>query len=211
MIAFVKGPLIGVEEDVIVVEAGGVGLEIRVPLSVLEQLPAIGKEVKIDTYFQVREDGMSLYGFLNRQDKIMFKQLLGVNGVGPKAALGILSTLRPDDLRMAIISGDAKAISRAPGIGAKTAQRVILDLKDKVSMDQVAENWLQSGGGGAAASEAENAAAGLAGAAREAVQALVALGYSNLEASKAVKKVELLEGMTTEDVLKASLKYLSFL
>lgn len=211
MIAFVKGPLIGVEEDIIVVEAGGVGLEIRVPLSVLEQLPAIGKEVTIDTYFQVREDGMSLYGFLNRQDKIMFKQLLGVNGVGPKAALGILSTLRPDDLRMAIISGDAKAISRAPGIGAKTAQRVILDLKDKVSMDQVTESWLQSGGGGTAASEAENAAAGLAGAAREAVQALVVLGYSNLEASKAVKKVELLEGMTTEDVLKASLKYLSFL
>lgn len=211
MIAFVKGPLIGVEEDVIVVEAGSVGLEIRVPLSVLEQLPAIGEEVKIDTYFQVREDGMSLYGFLNRQDKIMFKQLLGVNGVGPKAALGILSTLRPDDLRMAIISGDAKAISRAPGIGAKTAQRVILDLKDKVSMDQVTESWLQSGGKGAAASEAENAAAGLAGAAREAVQALVALGYSNLEASKAVKKVELSEGMTTEDVLKASLKYLSFL
>ncbi len=211
MISFVKGPLIGIEEDIIVVAAGSVGLEIRVPLSVLEQLPAVGEEVKIYTYFQVREDGMSLYGFLSRQDKLMFKQLLGVNGVGPKAALGILSALRPDDLRIAIISGDAKAIARAPGIGAKTAQRVILDLKDKVSMDQAAEDWLRAGGAGAETPAAENGAAGLAGAAREAVQALVALGYSNMEASKAVKKVELSEGMTTEDVLKASLKYLSFL
>lgn len=201
------------EEDAIVVETGGVGLEIRVPLSVLEQLPAIGEEVKIHTYFQVREDGMNLYGFLSRQDKQMFKQLLGVNGIGPKAALGILSTLRPDDLRMAILSEDAKAISKAPGVGAKTAQRIILDLKDKVSMDQLTEHWLSANGAGAGsgAGDADGSSAaltGLAGAAKEAVQALTALGYSNMEASRAVKKVELAEGMTTEDVLKASLKYL---
>ena len=89
------------------------------------------------TYFQVREDAMSLYGFLSRQDREMFKQLIGVNGIGPKAALGLLGTLRPDDLRLAILTGDAKAISRAPGIGAKTAQRIILDLKDKVSAQEM--------------------------------------------------------------------------
>lgn len=210
MISFVRGPLAAVEEDSVVVEAGGVGLEIRVPLSVLEQLPSLGEEVKMYTYFQVREDGMNLYGFLHVQDRQMFRQLLGVNGIGPKAALGILSAMRPDDLRMAIVSGDAKAISRAPGVGTKTAQRIILDLKDKVSMDQVTENWLNAGG----EMEQKDSAAsayGLAGAAREAVEALVALGYTSMEASRAVKKVSLQEGMTAEDVLKASLKHLSFL
>ena len=210
MISFVRGPLAAVEEDSVVVEAGGVGLEIRVPLSVLDQLPSLGEEVKMYTYFQVREDGMNLYGFLHVQDRQMFRQLLGVNGIGPKAALGILSAMRPDDLRMAIVSGDAKAISRAPGVGTKTAQRIILDLKDKVSMDQVTENWLKAGG----EMEQKDSAAsayGLAGAAREAVEALVALGYTSMEASRAVKKVSLQEGMTAEDVLKASLKHLSFL
>lgn len=208
MIAFVRGPLMEIEEDSVVVETGGMGLEIRVPLPVLEQLPALGQEVKLYTYFQVKEDGMSLFGFLSPQDKSMFKRLIGVNGVGPKGALGILSVLRPDDLRMAVISGDAKAIARAPGIGVKTAQRVILDLKDKVSMDEVMEGFLPSAGSG---KEEAAGALGLAGAAREAVMALTALGYSNLEASKAVKKAELTEGMTTEEALKAALKHLSFL
>ena len=133
MIAYVKGPLIQIEEDRVVVETGGIGLEIRIPFSLFGQLPPIGEEVRLHTYFQVREDGMSLYGFLSRQDKTMFKQLLGVNGVGPKGALGILSVLDPDGLRVAVVSGDAKAIAKAPGIGLKTAQRVILRLKSSFS------------------------------------------------------------------------------
>ena len=207
MISFVRGPLAAVEEDSVVIEAGGVGLEIRVPLSVLEQLPSLGEEVKMYTYFQVREDAMSLYGFLNRQDREMFRQLIGVNGVGPKAALGILSTMTPDDLRMAIVTGDAKAISRAPGIGPKTAQRLILDLKDKVSMEEVLGNLALPSDGGTSAALGT---IGMGEAAKEAVQALVALGYSNMEANKAVKQVEVTETMTAEDVLKASLRYLSF-
>lgn len=207
MISYIKGPLTAIEEDVIVVEAGGVGMGIHVPLSVLDRLPGIGREVTVYTYFQVREDAMSLFGFLNRQDRDMFRQLIGVNGVGPKAALGILSVLTPDDLRLAIVTGDAKAISRAPGIGPKTAQRLILDLKDKVSMDEVLGNLAQPCDGGAAAVPGF---AGLGEAAKEAVQALVALGYSNVEANKAVKQVEVTETMTAEDVLKASLRYLSF-
>ena len=207
MISYIKGPLTAIEEDVIVVEAGGVGMGIHVPLSVLDRLPGIGREVTVYTYFQVREDAMSLYGFLNRQDRDMFRQLIGVNGVGPKAALGILSTMTPDDLRMAIVTGDAKAISRAPGIGPKTAQRLILDLKDKISMEEVLGNLALPCDGGASAALGT---ASMGEAAKEAVQALVALGYSNMEANKAVKQVEVTETMTAEDVLKASLGSLSF-
>ena len=207
MISYINGPLTAIEEDVIVVEAGGVGMGIHVPLSVLDRLPGIGREVTVYTYFQVREDAMSLYGFLNRQDREMFRQLIGVNGVGPKAALGILSTMTPDDLRMAIVTGDAKAISRAPGIGPKTAQRLILDLKDKVSMEEVLGNLALPSDGGTSAALGT---IGMGEAAKEAVQALVALGYSNMEANKAVKQVEVTETMTAEDVLKASLRYLSF-
>ena len=180
MISYIKGPLTAIEEDVIVVEAGGVGMGIHVPLSVLDRLPGIGREVTVYTYFQVREDAMSLYGFLNRQDRDMFRQLIGVNGVGPKAALGILSTMTPDDLRMAIVTGDAKAISRAPGIGPKTAQRLILDLKDKISMEEMLGNLALPCDGGASAALGT---ASMGEAAKEAVQALVALGYSNMAVS----------------------------
>lgn len=198
----------GIEEDSIVVEAQGVGLAIHVPASLLPELPRLGEEVTVYTYFQVREDAMTLYGFLHRQDRDMFRQLIGVNGIGPKGALGILSVLRPDDLRMAIVSEDVKALAKAPGIGNKTAQRMILDLKDKISMDDVLGNMAQADG---AAVLGAAAMAGLAEAAKEAVQALVALGYSNTEASRAVKQVEIVDGMTSEDVLKASLKHLTFL
>ena len=140
----------------------------------------------------------------------MFTMLLTVSGIGPKGALGILSSLTPDDLRMAIVTGDSKAISRAPGVGNKTAQRVVLELKDKLDASEVFSSALDHGHGGAAAVDA-GAAAGVYGAQKEAVEALVALGYSNVEASRAVKKVELSEGMTVDQILKASLKNLNFL
>ena len=200
MISYVKGILAEKAKDRIVVESGMMGIGIFVPMSVLEVLPPLGEEVKIYTHLQVREDDMSLYGFLSRSDLEMFRQLLGVNGIGPKGALGILSALRPEDLRLAVMTGDAKAISRAPGVGAKTAQRIILDLKDKVQAED----------GSAAVSPA--AGNGLSGnAAKEAVEALVALGYTNAEAVKAVKSANVTEEMDSEAVLKASLKYLAFL
>ena len=203
VISYVKGALAEKSGDRIVVEAGPVGLGIYVPLSVLEVLPPLGEEVKIYTYLQVREDDLSLYGFLDRQDLDMFRRLIGVNGIGPKGALGILSALSPDDLRLAILTGDAKAISKAPGVGAKTAQRIILDLKDKVS----AEEMLAS----VADTEERTSVPLMQEAGREAATALVALGYSNLEASKAVKNVQITEDMDAEAVLRASLKYLAFL
>ena len=209
MISYVKGILAAIEEDRIVVETGGIGYGIRVPLSLLEELPALGTEVTVHTYFQVREDSMTLYGFLHPQDREMFRQLIGVNGIGPKGALGILSVMRPDDLRMAVVSGDAKAISKAPGIGPRTAQRLILDLKDKVDLDEVISGF--SGTGTAAGSGSVREISGLAAAAKEAAEALTALGYTAAEASRAVKQVEVTEGMNAEDVLKASLKFLTFL
>ena len=148
---------------------------------------------------------MTLYGFLSRQDQQMFEQLLGVNGIGPKAALGILSTLQPDDLRMAIISEDAKAISRAPGIGPKTAKRVILDLKDRIKMEDILPGSFAGG-----SEVPSSAATGMEGVGKEAIEALVALGYSMTEATKAVRQVEITEGMSAEAVLKGSLKYLAF-
>lgn len=206
MISFIRGPLVEKEEDVIVVEAGCVGYNIHVPLSLLEELPPLGNEVRIYTYLQVKEDSMSLYGFGSRQELKLFKQLLGVNGIGPKGALGILSAMRPDDLRLAVISGDAKAIARAPGIGVKTAQRLILDLKDRISAEDVL--GMQENGGNTREAAGKGGPKGAAG--KEAVDALVALGYSAMEAAGAVRKVEVTEAMTAEDVLKASLKYLAF-
>ena len=209
MISYIKGTLEAVEEDLIIVETGGIGYGIRVPLSLLEELPSLGYPVTVHTYFQVREDSMTLYGFLSRQDREMFKQLISVNGIGPRGALGILSVMRPDDLRTAIVSGDAKAISRAPGIGPKTAQRLILDLKDKVDLEEVISGF--GGGNGSGSTVRTGELSGLASAAKEAVEALTALGYTGAEASRAVKRVEITEGMTSEDVLKASLKFLTFL
>ena len=178
------------------------GYEIFIPLSVFEKLPGVGREVKLYTYFQVREDAMCLYGFLSRQDLKMFKQLISVNGIGPKGALGILSAMDPDDLKRAVISGDAKAISKAPGVGAKTAQRIILDLKDKIDIEDMIP---------AAFKEAVNELGKETGVTGEAIDALTALGYSPAEAGRAVRQVEVTDTMSVEDVLKASLKHLAFI
>ena len=200
MISYVKGILTEIIEDTIIVETGGIGVEIHVPLTLIGSLPHIGDELKIYTYFKVAEDSMSLYGFENRRDLDMFGQLIAISGIGPKGALAILSTLSPDELRMAVIAGDAKAISAAQGIGAKTAQRVILELKDKIS----AEDLLGSAGYKNTASVASNENT----ASSEAVEALIALGYTGSQALRAVREVEIDDSMDSEAVLKAALKYL---
>lgn len=210
MIHFIHGILSDVAEGLVVVEAAGVGYGIHVPASVIGALPPIGEEIKIYTYFSLTQNGVDLYGFLSPEDRAMFTMLLTVSGIGPKGALGILSALTPDDLRMAIVTGDSKAISRAPGVGNKTAQRVVLELKDKLDATEVFSSALDHDHGAGAAVDA-GTAAGVYGAQKEAVEALVALGYSNVEASRAVKKVELSEGMTVDQILKASLKNLNFL
>ena len=198
MYAYIKGELAEKNIDSIVVEAAGVGYLIYIPTQYFDMLPDEGEDVKIYTYLCVREDAMILYGFLSN-DLEIFKLLITVSGIGPKGGLAILSTLSADDLRFAILSGDSKAISKAPGIGAKTAQRVILDLKDKLSLEDAFEKKLENQTSGAAVSMNSTVK-------NDAVMALNALGYSSTESLKAVSKVDITEDMDVEDVLKLALK-----
>ena len=197
MITYIRGILEGMEEDKVIVDVGGVGYGIYMAGTAMGRLPALGKEVKIHTYV------MQLYGFLTRDELRVFRLLIGVSGIGPKGGLGILSALGPDDLRFAVASNDVKAIQAAPGIGKKTAEKLILELKDKLKLEDALENT---------ANAVQNTADTSAGMANEmtgeAVQALVALGYGNTEALKAVRQVEITEEMSVEDVLRQSLKYM---
>lgn len=203
MYAYIKGILTDMSEDTVVVEAGGIGYNIHTTGQTFDYLPSVGEEVKLYTYLNVREDAMMLYGFLTKDDLRVFKLLLGVSGIGPKGALAILSVMTTDDLRFAVLGEDAKAIARAPGVGAKTAQRLILELKDKFSLEDAFEQKL--------AHTNEAAAEGMKGVKNEAVAALVALGYSSSEALQAIGKVEITEGADVEDVLKAALKNMAFM
>ena len=203
MYSYIKGELVEIQPESIVVEAGQIGYEIRMPANMVGRLGGIGQSVKVYTYLHVKEYLMELYGFLSRDDLQVFRLLLGVNGIGPKGALAILTALTPDDLRIAVLGEDAKAIAKAPGIGSKTAQRVILELKDRLSLVPVAGNASPA----AQAISQDSSSAVKA----EAVQALVALGYSSSEAWKSVGKIELAPEMTVEELLKVCLKQMSFL
>lgn len=200
MYAYFKGLVTDIEEDSIILECNNIGYRIYVPTSVISDLAGLGNEVKIYTYTCVREDAFILYGFLTKDDLNIFKKLITVNGIGPKGALGILSTLSADDLRFAIIAGDSKAISKAPGIGAKSAERIILELKNKVDL-QFEHNSV---------SISTNRPTSLNMTARnEAVEAMVALGYHSSEALKAVNQVEVSDEMDSGEVLKLALKAIS--
>ena len=211
MIAYIKGELAATDVDTVVVEAGGLGYEIYVPASVYEGLPAVGAQVRLHTYLHVREGGIQLFGFLDRDSLEVFKLLITVSGTGPKGALGVLSVISPNELRFAILADDAKTISRAPGIGAKTARKLILELKDKLHPEDVFGRQLGSTESSAAAganiaSEEAGAADAMNRIRREAVAALEALGYSATESLQAVRRVELQEDMDTEELLKRALK-----
>ena len=190
MYAYMIGRVADLSEEILVLEVGHIGYNIRIPGSVAGMLPPIGEEVKIYTYTSVREDAIQLFGFLTKDDLEMYRQLIAVNGIGPKGGLALLSVMSADELRMAVLAQDAKAIARAPGIGGKTAQRIILELKDKVSLQDA---FTASGAGDSARNEA--------------VEALVALGYAASDALRAVKAVEQAD-MDVEALLKAALRKL---
>lgn len=208
MIAYIKGILADVREDGIVVEAGSIGYNIMVSGNVIGMLPGIGSEVKIHTYTHVREDAFLLYGFLTKDDLEIFKKCITVSGIGPKGALAILSVMDADSLRFAIISGDAKAIAKAPGIGARTAERLILELKDKVKIEDTLVGREVAAGSMLDAADGTSGASGVNAMKKDAVEALVALGYSSTEALKAVNQIENPENMDSEAILKAALKYI---
>lgn len=199
MIAYVKGTVADISADNAVIDVNGIGYNIRISATTAEILPGIGQDVKMYTYTLVREDAFQLFGFLSRDDLDIFKQCISVNGIGPKGALAILSVMDADTLRFAIMSGDAKAIAKAPGIGARTAERLILDLKDKVSLQDVLINKNMEDHMNAA-DPAESSVQ------KEAIEALVALGYGQTEAARAVKAVEGAGSMDSGALLKAALK-----
>lgn len=199
MIAFIKGTLAEIEETKLIVEKDGIGFEIFAPMNSQTDRLSPGQELKVYTYLHVREDVMQLYGFLTRDDLQIFRLLLGVNGIGPKAALGILSAISADELRFAVLSEDIKMISKAPGIGRKTAQKLVLELKDKLNLAEAFEKKLENARQEALPPAAEDAR-------KEAAEALTALGYGSTEAYQAVRKVEGWENMEVEELLKAALK-----
>ena len=221
MIAFLKGYVDAVYDGGAEIDVNGVGYEVRIAGDTVQRLAAAGRdeEIKIYTYTYLREDQIALYGFLSREDLELFKLLITVSGVGPKGALALLSIGTADDLRFAIMTGDAKMIARAPGIGKKTAERLILDLRDKVAglydagMMAIA-NGTSVGIDAADLAMPAGAAAGTDDAAREAIEALTALGYSRAEATKAVRtcKENAAKNGTdmsdTESILKAALRFL---
>lgn len=205
MYSYIKGELTEIiGEDTIVVEANQIGYNIHVPGQVLDDLPEIGENVKIYTYLYVREEAYMLFGFLTRDDLEVFRLLIGVSGIGPKGALAILSVMSTDDLRFAVLSDDAKAIAKAPGVGSKTAQRLIIELKDKLSLQDAFEQKLEKTAASPARSEAK-------GKKNEAVEALVSLGYSSSEALKVLSGIEINEDVSVEDILKAALKQMAFM
>ena len=202
MIAFLKGIIEDITENSLVLDVNGVGYEVLVPGQLLDMLEGIGQKLKVYTYMQVREDAVVLFGFLTRDDLAMFKMLIGVNGVGPKAGLGILSALGTEELRFAVLADDAKRIAKAPGIGAKTAQKIILELKDKLDLAEVFEQKLN------ADRQQDVAASAGSGMIQDAVEALVALGYGSTEALRAVRAVKADTVADSEQLLKEALKHM---
>lgn len=199
MIAYVHGVIDDISEDNVVVDVGGIGYNVRISADTAARLPGEGESVRLYTYTLVREDAFQLYGFLTRNDLEIFKKCITVNGIGPKGALAILSVMDADSLRYAIMTGDAKAISRAPGIGARTAERLILDLKDKIQIDDV----LIGKEIAATAAGSQNLDSPQK---KEAVEALVSLGYGQTESVKAVNSIPNIDEMDSGAILKAALK-----
>lgn len=203
MIASVKGKLEGVTAESVIIDVNGLGVEAIVPATVINRLPKVDDNVKLYTYLHVREDVMQLYGFLEKEDLDFFKLLITVNGIGPKAGVAILSSMPVDILTFAILSEDIKTIEKAQGIGAKTAKKLVLELKDKVGIIKSPKN-ISSGSYEETVSDI-----GINNEIKdEAVQVLTALGYSQTEAMKAISTVEMTEGITSEELVKLSLKNL---
>lgn len=200
MIAIIKGEIDYIEEDTLVVDTGNIGYEVFVPGNVLSSF-SVGMDIKLYTYMHVREDAQILFGFLTREDLDIFKKLITVNSVGPKSALSIMSTLTSESLVLAIISGDAKSIAKSPGVGAKSAQKIILELKDKFDND----NILSMVGGDSVINIGDGGNKNVS----DAIETLVVLGYSHQIASKAVSKVTFSEDTDAGTIVSEALKHIN--
>ncbi len=196
MIAYLKGVLAEKDPSRVVVECGGVGYACAIPLSTFDRLPATGADVKVFTHFEVREDAQLLFGFATETERDMFRTMTSVSGVGPKLALAVLSGFTIGDLQLAIAQGDAKRLATVKGVGRKTAERLVVELKDKVNPIEALAN----------SSVAANAAQG--GVLRDAMLALTALGFAEDAARQAVQRaLEDEPGVASvEDVVRRALK-----
>lgn len=192
MISYIKGTITHKGETFVVLECQGIGYKISVSDTTLSRLDQ-QQETMLYTFLYVKEDSISLFGFLTEQEQSLFERLLSVSGIGPKGALGFLSQMTPQEIVLAIVSEDIRALTKAPGVGKKTAQRLVLELKDKVKAeDALKETHLEQ--------KQENS-----GAKWEAIEGLIALGYSKSEAVKAVH-ASYQEGLSVEEILKLALK-----
>ncbi|MBD5530424.1 MAG: Holliday junction branch migration protein RuvA [Lachnospiraceae bacterium] len=201
MFAYVKGIVMDITQDCCVIDVHDVGINIHISAQTAARMPGIGQEAKLYTYTSVREDAFWLYGFLSKGDLEMFKRCITVSGIGPKGALGLLSVMDGDQLRFAILAQDVKAISKAPGIGKRTAERLVLELKDKLDYETAdISREIADGSAGGAGAVMDHPGK------REAVEALVALGYGQTEAMKAVSQVEGADDMDSSALLKQALK-----
>lgn len=201
MISFIKGELVDIDQDKVVVECNNMGFNIFVTSQFISKIGSTGKEVKLYTHMSVREDGITLFGFERKEELKAFKLLITVSGIGPKGALAVLSVMTVEELKLAIMANDAKAISKTPGIGAKTASKVILDLKDKFDVDEVFVNMNLTGDVTADSDEfsADN----------DAVLALIALGYSKSEAVNGVRKaLKNSENADADELIRLALKFI---
>ena len=199
MIAYISGALVSAGENYIVIDNHGMGYRIFVSGKFLEHIPAYGTQIKIYTHMYIREDELTLYGFHSEEELSVFRILIGISGVGPKVAMAILTALTIQELQLAVISEDAKTISKANGVGAKGASRIILELKDKLTMEDMMDAAYEQ----SIVQDTQDL-----NAARDAILALVNLGYSNSEAALAVKKIGDTSQMDIESILKAALKKL---
>ncbi|NLD47617.1 MAG: Holliday junction branch migration protein RuvA [Clostridiaceae bacterium] len=199
MFAYISGKLDYKHNEYIVVEANGIGYKINTALSTVQNAGSQGDDIKVYTHLHVREDVMSLFGFLSKEELGMFELLIGVSGVGPKAAVSIISSLSPSKFSLAVITDDIKTLTKAQGIGNKMAQRIILELKDKIKKEQLVS--IDTGISKNVSVDEEGSRIS------EAVSALMVLGYNPLEANKAVSSVYS-EGMDLEVIIKNALKSL---
>lgn len=197
MISYIKGILEDMSPGMVVVDNHGIGYQMMVPMRG-ESFPKIGQEIKIYTHMHVREDDVSLFGFLSKEEKEAFELLIGVNGIGPKVGLSVLSTLSVYELKMAVISEDVKTISKTPGLGPKGAKKLILELKDKLSFEEIEEDGVGA--------EIFDTSADSSDSVMITIEGLVSLGYSKSEAAIAVNKVEDAKDLTPEELLKKALK-----
>lgn len=197
MISYIKGILEDMSPGMVVVDNHGIGYQMMVPMRG-ESFPKIGQEIKIYTHMHVREDDVSLFGFLSKEEKEAFELLIGVNGIGPKVGLSVLSTLSVYELKMAVISEDVKTISKTPGLGPKGAKKLILELKDKLSFEELEEDGVGA--------EIFDTSVDSSDSVMITIEGLVNLGYSKSEAAIAVNKVEDAKDLTPEELLKKALK-----